>query len=186
MGAGPSLRHRQVLLLEQTYQHDHLGQRVSRLSGLWRSWNEGMCGSGTRSLVSLHINSLRLLGDGLRVRGLASPHPFLGATRCAVRIVLRLWTSLLFCSSISCIPTRTWRCLSFRSSECSNFQLCFRGVYAQCKLCKSWSFHRAVLRRCLRALCCALTGAGDGPDSAENREDSACVLGHGSCPSLLQ
>ena len=34
-------------------------------------------------------------------------------------------------------------------------------------------FHRAVLRRCLRALYCALTGAGDGPDSAENREVSA-------------
>ena len=32
----------------------------------------------------------------------------------------------------------------------------------QCKLCKSWRFHRAVLRRCLRAVCCALTGAGDG------------------------
>ena len=83
---------------------------------------------------------------GYGVRGLASPHPFLGATRFAVRIVLRLWTSLLFCSSSSCIPTRTWRCLSFRSSiECSNFQLCFRGVYAQCKLCKSRRFHRAVL-----------------------------------------
>ena len=117
---------------------------------------------------------------GYGVRGLASPHPFLGATRCAVRIVLRLWTSLLFCSSSSCIPTRTWSRLSFRSStECSNFQLCFRGVYAQCKLCKSWSFHRAVLRRCLRALCCALTGAGDGPDSAEIRKVSVRVLGQG-------
>ena len=95
-------------------------------------------------------------------------------------MVLRLWTSLLFCSSSSCIPTRTWRCLSFRSStECSNLQLCFRGVYAQCKLCKSWSFHRAVLRRCVRALCCVLTVAGDGPDSAENREVSARVLGQG-------
>ena len=31
----------------------------------------------------------------------------------------------------------------------------------------------------LRARCCALTGAGDGPDSAEIREVSACVLGHG-------
>ena len=94
---------------------------------------------------------------------------------CAVRFVLRLWMSLLFCSSSSCIPTRTWRCLRFRSStECFNFQLCFRGVYAQCKLCKSWSFHRAVLRRCLRALCCALTGAG-----ADNREVSARVLGQG-------
>ena len=42
--------------------------------------------------------------------------------RCALRIVLRLWTSLLFCSSSSCIPTRTLRCLSFRSStECFNF-----------------------------------------------------------------
>ena len=29
---------------------------------------------------------------GYVVRGLASPHPFLGATRCAVLIVLRLWT----------------------------------------------------------------------------------------------
>ena len=28
--------------------------------------------------------------------------------------------------------------------------------------------------------------AGDGPDSAENREDSARVLGHGSCPSLCK
>ena len=58
-------------------------------------------------------------------------------------------------------------------------QLCFRGVYAQCKLCKSRRFHRAVLRRCLRALSCALTSAGDGPDSAENREVSARVLGQG-------
>ena len=31
---------------------------------------------------------------------------------------------------------------------------------------------------------CALTGAGDGPDSAEIREVSARVLGQGSCPSL--
>ena len=94
--------------------------------------------------------------------------------------MLWLWTSLFFCSSSSCIPTRTWRCLSFRSStECSNFQLCFRCMYAQCKLCKSWIFHRAVLQRCLRALCCALTGAGDDPDSAENREVSARVLGQG-------
>ena len=32
---------------------------------------------------------------------------------------------------------------------------------------------------CFFAHCCALTGAGDGPDSAENREVSARVLGHG-------
>ena len=49
----------------------------------------------------------------------------------------------------------------------------------QCKLCKSRRFHRAVLRRCLRAHCCALTGAGDGLDSAEKREVSARVLGQG-------
>ena len=49
----------------------------------------------------------------------------------------------------------------------------------QCKLCKSWRFHRAVLRRCLRTYCCALTGAGDGPDSAEIREVSARVIGQG-------
>ena len=58
-------------------------------------------------------------------------------------------------------------------------QLCFGGVHAQCKLCNSRRFHRAVLRRCLRAHCCALTGAGDGPDSAENREVSALFLGQG-------
>ena len=52
-------------------------------------------------------------------------------------------------------------------------------MYAQCKLCKKREIHRAVLRRCLRALCCAVTGAGVGPDSAENREVSARVLGHG-------
>ena len=117
---------------------------------------------------------------GYGVRGLASPHPLLGCHQVRGAHRFLLWTSLLFCSSSSCIPTRTWRCLNFRSStECSNFQLCFRGVYAQCKLCKSWSFHRAVLRRCLRALCCALTSAGDGLDSAENREVSARVLGQG-------
>ena len=49
----------------------------------------------------------------------------------------------------------------------------------QCKLCIRWRFHRAVLRRCLRAHCCALTGAGDGRDTAENREVSARVLGQG-------
>ena len=46
--------------------------------------------------------------------------------------------------------------------------------------------HRAVLRRCLRAYCCALTGAGDGPDRAENREVSARVLGLGSMPVVVQ
>ena len=60
-------------------------------------------------------------------------------------------------------------------------QLCFRGVYAQCKLCSSGRFHSAVLRRCLRAHCCVLTGAGDGPDSAEHREVSARVLGLARC-----
>ena len=69
----------------------------------------------------------------------------------------------------------------FRSStECSNFQLCFTGVYAQCKLCKSWRNHRAVLRLFLRVHCCALTGAGDGPDSAETRGvRTGAVLGQG-------
>ena len=60
-------------------------------------------------------------------------------------------------------------------------------MYEQCKLCKSWRFHRAVLRRCFRAHCCApLTGAGEGPDSAENREVSARVLGLGSMPVVVQ
>ena len=53
-------------------------QRVSRSSGLWRSRKEGMCGSGTRSLVSLRINSLRcLLSDGLRSEGLGISSPLL-------------------------------------------------------------------------------------------------------------
>ena len=37
------------------------------------------------------------------------------------------------------------------STECSNFQLCFSGVYAQCKLCKSRRFHSAVLGQLVHA-----------------------------------
>ena len=75
-------------------------------------------------------------------------------------------------------------CLRFRfSTECYRFQLCYRGAYAQCKLCKNRRFHRAVLRRCLRALYCALTGAG-WSRQCRKCEVSARVLGHGSCPSL--
>ena len=59
-------------------------------------------------------------------------------------------------------------------------------LHVQCKLCKSRRSHRAVLRRCLRAHCCALTGAGDDPDSAENREVPARVLGLGSMPVVAQ
>ena len=132
--------------------------------------------------MSVRIHSLRcLLGDGLRGEGLGIPSPLLGchqvrgAHRAPVMDVPVI-LQLKFLQNYENVE----RCLRFRSStECSNFQLYFRGVFAQCKLCKSWRFHRAVLRRCLRALCCALTGAADGPDSAENREDSACVLGHG-------
>ena len=32
------------------------------------------------------------------------------------------------------------------STGCSRFQLCYRSEYAQCKLCKSRRFHRAVLQ----------------------------------------
>ena len=122
---------------------------------------------------------------GYGVRGLASPLPFLGATRCAVRIVLRLWTSpvitqLNFLQYFENVVVPQF----LSSTECSRLQLCFRGVHAQCKLCKSQRFHRAVLRRFLRARCCALTGAGDGPDSAENREDSFPFLDLVHCASL--
>ena len=74
LGAGPSPRHRQVLSLEQTYQLDHQCRAFGCQAG-----TRGMCGSGTRSLVSLHINSLRcLLGDGLRGEGLGIPSLLLG------------------------------------------------------------------------------------------------------------
>ena len=148
---------------------------------VWMGGTSEWCGTSSRSLVTLRMLFLRcLLGDSLQSEGLGISSPLLGChqVRCAHRTPV--WTSLWLWSSSLCSSTRTWWCLSFRSStECSNFQLCYRGVYAQCKLCKSWRFHRAVLRRCLRAYCCALTGAGDGPDSAENREVSARVLGQG-------
>ena len=149
---------------------------------------EEVSGTGTGVLVSARLSSLRcLLSDGLRGEGLGTSSPLLGCHQVRGAHRTPVWTSLSLCSSSSCSTTRTWRCLSFRSStECSNCQLCGRGVYVQCKLCKSWRFHRAVLRRCLRAHSCALSGAGDGPDSAENREVSASVLGLGSLPVVLQ
>ena len=73
---------------------------------------------------------------GYGVRGLASPHPFLGATRCAV-------------ASYSGLDVLVIMQLKFLQ-------------------------------------CCALTGAGDGQDSAVNREVSAHVLGHGSMPVVVQ
>ena len=153
VGAGPSPRHRQVLLLEQTYQLDHLGRTGGcrgRL-GCGRRRKEGMCGAGTRSLVALRMLSLRcLLGDGLREEGLGIESHFLGATRCAVRTVLCFERPCDYAAQVPAVPRETWRCLSLRSSrECSNFQLCCRGVYVQCKLCISWRFHRAALRRLL-------------------------------------
>ena len=147
-----------------------------------------MCGTGTRSLVSLHINSLRcLLRDGLRGEGLGIPSPLLGchqvrgAHRAPVMDVPVIM-QLKFLHSYENVEVPQFPFLD----RVLQLQLCFRGVYAQCKLCISWRFHRAVLRRCLRARCCALTGAGDGPDSAENREVSARVLGLGFMPVVMQ
>ena len=37
------------------------------------------------------------------------------------------------------------------STECSRFQLCYRGEYVQCKLCKSRRFHSAVLGQVVHA-----------------------------------
>ena len=37
------------------------------------------------------------------------------------------------------------------STECSRFQLYFRGVYVQCKLCESQRFHSAVLGQVVHA-----------------------------------
>ena len=152
---------------------------------------------------------------GFGVRGLVSPHTFLGATRCAVRIVLWFGRPCDVCSTSSCSTTRRWRCLSFRSStECSNFQLFYRGVYAQCKLCISRRFYQ---RSSLTLFTCPLlcvdrcrrwsrqvqkimkfphafldkvvlpvdARQGRCTDSAKNRKVSARVLGQGwLCPPL--
>ena len=142
---------------------------------------EGVFSTGTGIHVSVRIHSFRcFLGDGLRGEGLGIPSPLLGCHQ--VRGAHRAPGYRRPCDYAAQVPAflreRGGASVSV-PRQCSNFQLCFRGVYGQCKLCKSWRFHRAVLRHCLRALCCALTGAGDGPDSAENREVSARVLGQG-------
>ena len=61
--------------------------RASRLSGSASSLQQGVFGTGTRKRLSVLMTSHRfLLADGSRVRGLASPHPFLGATStCCLR-----------------------------------------------------------------------------------------------------
>ena len=72
--------------------------------------------------------------------------------RCAVRIVLRLWTSLWSYSSSFCIPTRTCWCLRFRSStECYSFQLYCRIVHVQCNCAKTRRCHSAVLGQVVHA-----------------------------------
>ena len=75
--------------------------QVSRSSGSTRGVQEGVCGTGTRSLVSLHENSLRcLLGDGLRCEGLGIPSLLLGC---------HFWRSC----SVSCCCLRSMLDLDF-------------------------------------------------------------------------
>ena len=158
---------------------------ASRSSGSGSCRKVEVYGTGTGSLVPVRIHSLRcLLGDGLRGEGLGIPSPLLGChqVRGAPVMDVPVIIQLKFLQYYENVEVPQIPFLG----RVLQLQLCFRGVYAQCKLCKSWRFHRAVLRRCLRAHCCALTGAGDGPDSAENREISARVLGLGSMPVVVQ
>ena len=140
------------------------------------------------------------------MRGLASPHPFLGATALAVEARVVLASAVFFivqfvvgdmewlASSVAGWRTWWWECrllsglpsysvasgagaprasvmdvsviiqLMFlqhfedvevpqipSSTECSGFQLYYRVVYVQCKLCKNRRYHSAVLGQVVHA-----------------------------------
>ena len=172
-------RNRQVLLLEQTYQLDH----QSRAGGCRGRLG---CGeAGKRECVVPEpghwshctytpFSSSWLTGWG--VRGLASPRPFLGATRCAVRIVLWFGRQLKFLHvkvpqfpffdrllSLPVVLQRRVRAVQtvqkLETPPCSSLSL-FTCPLLCVDRCRRWS------RQCRK------------------REVSARVLGHGSCPSL--
>ena len=122
-----------------------------------------------------------LLGDGLRSEGLGIPSPLLGchqvrgAHRAPVMDVPVI-IQLKFLQSYENVEVPQIPFLDRVLQLPVVLQRHVRAVQTLQKLeippCSSST-------NVLRAHCCALTGAGDGPDSAENRGVSACVLGQG-------
>ena len=113
--------------------------RASMSSGLVRSPREEESGTGTRVPVPVHMTSLLcLLSEAFGVRGLASPHPFLGAIcgMCYAALLVPLHLalcSLLASSGLGCPASwpiwtrRTVLIVRFTTIRQWHVQVCFTG-----------------------------------------------------------